>query len=148
MVNTNDIEIPYTKQKRKNGNKIQLEIKKDDQWKPLGFSTSVILFLSLHDNLRSFDIVLDGLVRQDLTTVDIDLVLDGDVFTQDGDAFQSGPSTDGGVPTDDGGLDESVVLDLGVLEDGGSDDSDTVANDDVRADDNVRTDGAALADLG
>ncbi|KAH3663754.1 hypothetical protein OGAPHI_005156 [Ogataea philodendri] len=91
---------------------------------------------------------MNKFVRQDLTTVNVDFVLNGNILTQNSDTFKSGPFTDGGVPANNGGLHPSVILDLRVLENCGSLDSDTVSDDTVWSNNDVRTNLAALTDLG
>ncbi|KAH3658819.1 hypothetical protein OGATHE_006545 [Ogataea polymorpha] len=101
-----------------------------------------------HNNLGGLDIVLDRFVRQNLTTVDIDLVLDSDVLSKNGDTLESSPFTNSRVPAHNGRFDPSVVLDLRVFQNSRSLDSDTVTNDTVRTNDDVRTDLTSLSDLG
>lgn len=70
----------------------------------------------LNDDSGNIDVGLDTLVRQDSTAVDVDLVSDGDIVTEDADVLETGPSADGAVPADDGALDPCVVLDLRARE--------------------------------
>lgn len=41
---------------------------------------------------RTLNVGLDALVRQDASTIDVDLVADGDVLAKNGDVFQSSPA--------------------------------------------------------
>lgn len=102
----------------------------------------------LHDDRGGVDVRLDRLVREDGSTVDVDLVADGDVVTEDGHVLETRPLADAAVPADDGRLDPGVVLDAAVLEDDATLETHTVADDDVGADGHVGTDAAVLANLG
>lgn len=43
----------------------------------------------LHNDLRLGDVGRDALVREDRTTVHVDFIVDGNVVTEDGAAFQA-----------------------------------------------------------
>lgn len=111
----------------------------------------------LHDDLVG-DVALELLVGQADAVLDPNLVADGTVLAQDGDAldldavlddarrvvgdgqsgaFDTGPCTDLAVPPDDGVHDAGVVLDLAVLEDDGLLDAHASADGDARADGDV-----------
>lgn len=102
----------------------------------------------LHDDGRNVNVGLDRLVRKDAATVDVDLVANGNIVTQDGDVLETGPATNGAVPADDGGLDPGVVLDLGSTEKNASLEANTVTNNDIGTNGNVGADSAVLANLG
>jgi hypothetical protein len=46
----------------------------------------------LHDDLRLSNVSSNTLVRQDRATIDINLILDGNIVTKNGASFQAGPS--------------------------------------------------------
>jgi hypothetical protein len=87
-------------------------------------------------------------VWQNTTTVDVDLVANGDIVTENRDVLQASPLADRRVPADDGALDPGVVLDLATTENDTSLDPHAVADHDVGADGDVWTDAAVLADPG
>lgn len=93
------------------------------------------------------DVLLDTLVREDRAAVDVDLITNSHVVTQDGDVLKASPAADGAVPADDAGLDPGVVLDLAVSEQDASLETDAIANDDVGSDSHVGTNTAVLANL-
>lgn len=55
-------------------------------------------------------------MRQDAAAVDVDLITDRNVVTQDSHVLKARPLADGAVPTHDGLLNPSMVLDLGSLQ--------------------------------
>ena len=85
---------------------------------------------------------------QNRATVDIHLVGDGHVVSENSDVLQTCPAANGAVPANNGGLDPSVVLDLAVLHHDAALETDTIANDDVGTNNNIGTNTAVLADLG
>lgn len=85
---------------------------------------------------------------QDRTTVDVNLVLDRDVLTQDRRAFETGPAAHNRVPAHNARVDPGVVLDLSAFQNDAALETHTVADHDVRTDNNIRTNMTALADLG
>lgn len=97
--------------------------------------------------LLTVNVLLDRLVRQDGTTIDVDLVTDGDVVTQNSYIFQSCPSANTAVPANDRRLDPGVVLDLAILEDDAALETDTIAYDDIRANGDVGPYAATLSNL-
>ena len=101
----------------------------------------------LHDDGGSVDVLLDRLVGQDGTTVDIDLIANGNIVTEHSDVLQTSPLADSAVPADNGGLDPGVVLDAAVLQDDAALETHTVADDDVGANGDVGPDTAVLANL-
>ncbi|KFY11986.1 hypothetical protein V492_04157 [Pseudogymnoascus sp. VKM F-4246] len=103
---------------------------------------------ALHDDGWSIDVSLDSLVRQDRAAIDVDLIGDRDVVSQDRDVLKTRPLAYAGVPSNDSGLDPGVVLDLAALEDDAALEADAVADDDVGADGDVGADAAVAADLG
>ena len=84
---------------------------------------------------------------QNRSTVDVDLVTNGNVVTQNSDVLQACPLADGAVPADDGGLDPGMVLDTAVLQQDAALETHTVADDDVGANGDVGADAAVLANL-
>lgn len=103
---------------------------------------------TLHDDGGNIDVGLDALVGQDAATVNVDLVANGDIVTQDSDVLETGPLADAAVPADNGALDPGVVLDLGTGQQGASLQTNTVTNDNVLSDDDVGANAAVLANLG
>lgn len=85
---------------------------------------------------------------QNGATVDINLVADGNVVSEDSDILQTRPAANRAVPANNGGLDPSVVLDLAVLHHDAALKTDTVANDNVGTNNHIGTNTAVLADLG
>ena len=63
-----------------------------------------------HDDLRFRDGRGDGLVRQHLSPVDVDLVLDDDVLAEHADVLHAPPLAHVAVPADDAGLEPRVRL--------------------------------------
>lgn len=97
---------------------------------------------------HTVDILFDRLVWQNRATVNVDLVLDGDIVAENSDVFETSPLADGAVPADDGGLYPGVILYLGVLEQDAALQADTVTDDNVGADSDIGTDTAGMAYLG
>lgn len=95
----------------------------------------------------TINVLLDALMWQDSTTIDINLVTNCDIITQHCNVLQTRPSTDNRVPADDSALDISVLLDLRVLEQHTSLKSDTIANNDIRSDCDIGTDPAVFTNL-
>lgn len=54
--------------------------------------------VDLHDDGRNLDISFDALVRQDTSTIHVNLVTDGNIVTKDSDVFETSPATDGRSP--------------------------------------------------
>lgn len=102
----------------------------------------------LHDNGGDVDVSLDGLVGENTATVDVDLVANSDIVTENCYVLQAGPSANSAVPANDGGLDPSMVLDLGATEQHTSLQTNTISNNDIRSNCNIGTDSAVLANLG
>jgi hypothetical protein len=101
---------------------------------------------SLGDEL-TVDVLLDGLVGQDGTAVDVDFITNGDIVTQNSDILETSPLANGAVPANDGRLDPGVVLDAAVLQQHTALETDTIANDDVGANCDVGTNAAVLANF-
>jgi hypothetical protein len=97
--------------------------------------------------LLTINVLLDGLVGQDGTTVDVDLVANGNVVTENCYVLETRPLADGAVPANNRRLDPGVVLDTAVLEQHTALQTDTVANDNIWANGDIRTDAAVLANL-
>lgn len=87
-------------------------------------------------------------MRQNRATVDVDLIANRDIITENSDILQTRPLADGAVPADNGRLDPSVVLDTAVLEEHATLQTHTIADNDIRANGNVGADAAVLANLG
>lgn len=94
------------------------------------------------------DVLLDRLVGQNGTTVDINFVTDGDIVTEHRDILQPGPLANRAVPPDNGGLDPGVILDLASSKQDTALQSDAVANNDVGPNGDVGAYAAVLTDLG
>lgn len=93
------------------------------------------------------DVLLDRLVGQNGTTVDINFVTDGDIVTEHRDILQPSPLANRAVPADNGGLDPGVILDLASSKQDTALQSDAVANDDVGPNSDVRAYTTVLTDL-
>lgn len=100
----------------------------------------------LRDEL-TVDVLLDGLVGQDGTTVDVDFITNGDIVTENSDVLKTSPLANGAVPANDGRLDPGVVLDAAVLQQHTALETDTIANDNVGANCDVGANAAVLANL-
>lgn len=87
-------------------------------------------------------------MREHTTTINVDLVADGDVVAEHRHVLEARPLADGAVPADDGALDPRVVLDPGTREERAPLQAHAVADHDALADDHVGADAAVLADLG
>jgi hypothetical protein len=86
-------------------------------------------------------------VGQDGTTVDVDLIANGNVVTEHSDVLQTSPLADSAVPAYNGRFDPGVVLDAAVLQDDAALETHAVANYDIGANGDVGTDTAILANL-
>lgn len=64
----------------------------------------------IRDRVHTVDILFDGFVRQDRTTIDIDFISNRDIITQNRDILQTGPSSNGTVPANDRRLDPGVIF--------------------------------------
>lgn len=87
-------------------------------------------------------------MRQDASTVDVDLVANGNIVTQDTDVLQSCPFANGGVPADDGALDPGMILDFGSRQEDAALQAHAITDDNIWADSDVGADSAVLANLG
>lgn len=85
---------------------------------------------------------------QDAATVDIDLVANGNIVTENSHVLETGPAADGAVPANNRRLDPCVVLDLGRGQKDASLQANTVADDDAGANGDIGTYSAVLSDLG
>lgn len=65
-----------------------------------------------HNDGGNVNVGLDRLVGQDAATVDVDLVANGDIVTENSHVLETGPAADGAVPANNRRLDPCVVLDL------------------------------------
>ena len=97
--------------------------------------------------MLTINICFDRLVRQDASTIDINLISNCHIITQDCDVLQPSPFTDDTVPADNGALDPSMILDLTVGQDDTTLQSDTIANHDTGSNGDIRTNAAVLANL-
>lgn len=86
-------------------------------------------------------------MRQDGATVDVDLVVDGDIVAQDGAALETRPAAHGGVPADDARVDPGKVLDLGALENDTALETHTIAHHNIGTHHDVGTNAAVLTNL-
>jgi hypothetical protein len=101
----------------------------------------------LHDDGRSVDILLDGLVGQNGAAIDVDLVANGDIVTQYCDVLKPGPFADSAVPTDNSRLDPGVILDAAVLQNDTSLKTYAITDNDVGANGDVGANTAVFANL-
>lgn len=108
---------------------------------------SSLISLEGEKGTHTINVLLDALVRQDGTTIDVYFVGDSNVVTEDSDILQASPTADGAVPADNSRLDPGVVLDLAVLHHNAALQTDAVANDHVGADDHVGTNAAVVSNL-
>ena len=102
----------------------------------------------LHDNFRLCNAVADLLVREDLGTVGVDLVLDLDILSENGDSLQARPAAHNAVPANNGRADPRIGLDHGVVHNRALLEPDTILDDHICANVDIRTNFAPLADLG
>lgn len=93
------------------------------------------------------DVLLDGLVGQDRTTVDVDFVADRDIVSKNSHVLQTRPLAYGAVPANDSRLDPGMVLDATVLQEHAALKTHTVANDNVGPNCDIGADAAVLANL-
>lgn len=101
-----------------------------------------------HDNSGDVDIHLDALMRQDATTIDIDLITNSHIIAQHTNILETRPATHGRVPAHDGALDPRVVLDLDAGQQHAALQTHAVTHNDIRTDGDVGADAAVAADLG
>jgi len=94
------------------------------------------------------NVLLDRLVRQNRTTINVNLITNRNVITKHSHVLKTRPLAHGAVPADNRRLDPSVVLDAAVLEQHTALETHTVADDNIGADGHVRTDAAVLSYLG
>ena len=87
-------------------------------------------------------------MRQHTGTVDVKFILDGDIVAQNGNVFDSSPSSDGGVPTNDGRLDPGVISDSSVGHDNASLETGSRTNLGAWANDDVGTNKGSRVDFG
>lgn len=101
-----------------------------------------------HNNGGNVNVGLDRLVGQDAATVDVDLVANGNIVTENSHVLETGPAADGAVPANNRRLDPCVVLDLGRGQKDASLQTNAIADDDVRTNGDIGTYSAVLSDLG
>ena len=82
------------------------------------------------------------------SAVDIDLIADGDIITENCYILQASPPAHSAVPANNGALDPGMILDLGSREEHAALETDAVTNNNIGADSDVRSYPAVLADLG
>lgn len=87
-------------------------------------------------------------MRQHRAAIDVDLVTNGHIVTEDGNVLQTSPLADSAVPADNSRLDPSVVLDTAVLEQDAALQTHAVADDNVGSNGDVGANAAVLANLG
>ena len=97
--------------------------------------------------MLTVNVLLDGFVRQNGATVDVDFVANGNVVTENSNVLETGPLADGAVPANNGRLDPGVVLDAAVLKEYASLQTHTVANNDIGSNGDIGANAAVLADL-
>jgi hypothetical protein len=95
----------------------------------------------------TLDIGFDALVWQHTSAVDVDLITDCDIVSENSHIFQSGPSTNSGVPADNGAFDPGVILDSAVFKKHASLQSHTIANDAARTNDHVGPNATILSNF-
>ena len=103
---------------------------------------------TLHNNGRHININFNALVRQDGSSINVDLISNCHIVTEDTDVLQPRPFSYSRVPAYDCALNPCVILDLGAREQHTTLQADTVAYDDIRANGNVRANSAVLANFG
>lgn len=84
---------------------------------------------------------------QNAASVDVDLITNCNVVTEDSHVLEARPLADGAVPSNNGLPDQGMVLDLGPLQDDTVLQPDTVANDNVRSNGDMGSDLAVVANL-
>ena len=84
---------------------------------------------------------------EDLAAVDVDLVLDDDVLSEDADVLHAHPLAHVAVPADDAGLEPRVRLDARPLQHGAALDADAVLHHHVGAERHVGADATVGPDL-
>lgn len=99
------------------------------------------------DNSLTINVLLDALVGQDGTTVNIDFVGNGNIITEHRNVLQASPAAHRAVPSNNGRLDPRVVLDLAVLHQDAALQTHAVTNHHIGSNHNIRTDAAVLANL-
>ena len=101
-----------------------------------------------HDDSRRIDVGLDCLVRQYAATIDIDLVANSNIVSENCHILKASPPSDDAVPADDAAFDPCVIFDLGTREQDASLQPDTIANYDVGTNGHIGSYFAVLADFG
>lgn len=102
---------------------------------------------SLHDDGGDIDVSLDRLVGEDAATVDVNLVANGNVVTENSYVLKTGPLADRAVPADNRALDPGMVLDFGSSEEDAALEPYAIANNDTGTNGDIRTDTAVFANL-
>lgn len=101
-----------------------------------------------HNDGRNVNIGLDGLVGQNAAAVDVNLISDCDIVTENGHILQSRPSTYSAVPANNGRLDPGMVLDLGGTQQDAALQADAITNNNIGANGDIGSYPAVLANLG
>lgn len=96
---------------------------------------------------HTVNVLLDALVGENRSSIDINFITDGDVVTKNRHVLETSPPTDGAVPANDAGLYPGMVFNLAVLEQDTALKSDTVANDDIWANSDIWADAAVIANF-
>lgn len=81
-------------------------------------------------------------------SVNVYLIANGDIVTENSHVLQTSPLANTAIPTHDGALDPGVILHLGVGQNHASLKADAITNDHTRADGHVGTNLAVLSNLG
>ena len=84
---------------------------------------------------------------EDAASVNVDLIGNGNIVTENGDVLETCPLSDAGVPADNGGLDPGVVLDLAALEDNATLQAHAISDNDIWSNGDVWPDTAVAANL-
>ena len=106
------------------------------------------IHIAMCEGTLTVNVLLDRLVRQNRTTINVNLITNRNIITKHSHVLETRPLAHGAVPADNRRLDPSVVLDAAVLEQHTALETHTVADDDIGADGDVRTDAAVLSYLG
>lgn len=98
--------------------------------------------------IHTVNVLFDALVREDRTSIDVDLVSNSHIIPKDGNILQSCPSTHSAIPSDNRRLYPSVILHLAVLEQDAALKSYSIANNDIRPNHDIRSNTTVFPNRG